>query len=322
MSRRGGSLGIGTDKNMKSISIGKLLILLFLCGSAFSQTSKPKKVRVNGVDLTYIESGTGVPIILLHGGQADYRAWGPVIPVLSPHFRVISYSRRYNFPNDNPITSNNHNAFVEAADLAAFVKKLGLKRVHLVGTSIGAFTALIFATDHPEKVLSLSLAEPNIHSWVKDSPAFKDFMNDVWNPAGRAFRAGDDLSGMRNLINGFGGAGTFERLPEAAVAVAMQNSRFFKAATLATDHSPEFSKEKVRRLKMPILIIRGENTFPMMRLIVDELERVRPDAERTVIVGAGHGSPREKPKEFAAAVISFLARNKFVPSSPQQQPGK
>ena len=300
---------------MKSRSIGKLLILLLLCGSAFSQTSEPKKVRVNGVGLTYIEAGKGKPLILLHGGQADYRAWGPVMSALSPHFRVIAYSRRYNYPNDNPISSIDHNAYVEAADLAAFIKKLGLKRVHLVGTSIGAFTALIYAVQHPENVRSLTLAEPNIHAWVKGTWEYKDFLADVWYPAAKAFRDGDDRAGMRAMVDGFGGAGAFDKMPEAAAVTAMQNARFFKAATMAADHSPDISKDKVRRLQMPILIIRGEHTFPMMSLIVDELERVLPNADRAVIIGAGHGSPREKPKEFTAAVVTFLAKNKFMPAA-------
>jgi pimeloyl-ACP methyl ester carboxylesterase len=99
----------------------------------------------------------------------------------------------------------------------------------------------------------------------------------------------------------------------------MQNSRFFKAATLAADHSPEVSREKVRQLKMPILIISGEHTFPMMRLIVEELVKVLPNAERSVIAGAGHASPREKPREFDAAVLSFLTKNKFSGTETKRQ---
>ena len=284
------------------------IILAIVALSATAQTVVPTKIRVNGVELTYIERGQGEPLILLHGGQGDYRSWEPQMAALSPKFRVISYSRRYNYPNDNPITSKKYSAYVDADDLAAFIRKLKLKRVHLVGTSIGAFTALILAVKHPEMVRSLVLAEPPVHDWVKDTQAYKDFMTGAWNPAAAAFRAGDDSGGMRFLINAFGGAGTFENLPAAAVTVAMQNSRFFKAATLSSNRAFELSKEKVGRLKMPILLIRGENTILMHKLIIEELKRVLPGAEQAIIPKAGHGSARENPQAFNDAMLKFLNR--------------
>ena len=46
---------------------------LFWCQAA-GQSVEPIKVRVNGVELHYIERGRGEPLILLHGGQGDYRS--------------------------------------------------------------------------------------------------------------------------------------------------------------------------------------------------------------------------------------------------------
>lgn len=289
-------------------------VLILVAISAAAQTVAPTKIKINGVNLSYIEQGEGETIILLHGGQGDYRAWGPQMAVLSQKYRVISYSRRYHYPNDNPITSKYHSAITEADDLAAFIRKLKLKSVHLIGTSIGAFTALVFALDHPDMVTSLVLAEPPIHEWVKDTPAglaaYQDFMTRIWVPAGDAFRAGDDISGMRIMVDAFGGTGSFERLPAPARTVAMQNSRFFKAATSSSHPFPNLSKAKVRRLKMPILLIRGENIILIHKLVIEKLERLLPNAETITIPKAGHGSPRENPQAFNDAVVKFLSRKK------------
>lgn len=285
--------------------------ILLLLQSLNAQTPIPQKVKVRGVELTYIESGIGEPLILLHGGQADYRSWLPHLPALSPRFRAIAYSRRYNYPNDNPIAPGDHSAYVEAEDLAAFIKNLGLKRVHLVGTSIGAYAALIVAVKHPKMVASLVLAEPNLHAWVEDSPEFKEFFNKAWVPAADAFRAGNDRDGMRYLVDIFGGTGSFDRMTPLAAETAMQNSRFFKAATLSKDHSPDIAREKVRQLGMPIMIISGENTFPMAKRIVEELERVLPNADRTILPKVGHASPRQNPAAFTDAVLKFLDKHKF-----------
>jgi len=287
-----------------------LLFSAMLCCRAIGQSDGPLKVRVNGADLHYVERGQGESLILLHGGQGDYRSWGPQMEALSRSYRVISYSRRYNFPNDNPLTASYRSAYTDADDLAAFIRHLKLGRAHLVGTSAGALAALVLATKHPGLVRSMVLAEPPVHRWAKDDPKgealYREFMTSIWEPAGAAFKAGDDQGAMRILVDGFAGAGRFDGLPPEGRAVAIQNSRFFKAATSSADPFPVLSKDKVRRLNMPVLIVTGENTIRLHKFVNDELARLLPKAERVTIPQAGHGSARENPQAFNAAVTKFL----------------
>jgi len=288
-------------------------LFLLLCGQAIGQSVRPTKIRVRGVELHYIEQGQGEPIILLHGGQGDYRSWEPLMKVLSPQFRVISYSRRYNYPNNNPLTAKYHSAYTEADDLAAFIRQLRLGRVHLVGTSMGAFTALVLAVKHPEMVRSLVLAEPPVHQWVRDTPdgvaAYRQFMTTIQGPARAAFKAGDDKGAMRFFVDGIIGTGRFDSLPAEGLAAVMQNSRFFRANTLSSDPYPNLSKDKVRQLRIPILIITGENTIRVHKLVNDELARLQPRAERAIIPKAGHGSSRDNPQAFNEAVLKFFAHH-------------
>ena len=300
-----------------------LLLSLLLCGQAVGQSVQPTKVRVNGVELHYIEQGQGEPLILLHGGQGDYRSWEALTNVLSPQFRVISYSRRYNYPNNNPITAKYHSAYTEADDLTAFIRQLKLGRVHLVGTSMGAFTALVLAVNHPEMVRSLVLAEPPVHQWVRDTPdgvaAYRQFMTTIQEPARAAFKAGDDKGGMKFFIDGLGGAGRFDHLPPEGLTTVMQNSRFFKANTLSSDPYPNLSKAKVKRLHIPILIVTGENTIRIHKLVNEELALLQPKAERAIIPKAGHASSRDNPQAFNEAVFRFLA-NQTKTTSTQLEP--
>ncbi len=208
-------------KTIMRISLFHMLVLM-LYGLAPGQSIQPSKIVVRGVELHYIEEGQGEQLILLHGGQGDYRSWGPQMKVLSPRYRVISYSRRYNYPNDNLLTVKNHSAYIEAADLAAFIHKLKLGRVHLVGTSMGAFTALVLAVRHPEMVRSMVLAEPPLHGWMKDSlngaSVYNEFMTTIHEPAGAAFKAGDDKGAMRIFLDGVIGRGKFDNLPPEGLA--------------------------------------------------------------------------------------------------------
>lgn len=300
-------------RRMVRVVLLSLLPLLF-CGQAVGQNVQPTKIRVRGVELHYIEQGQGEPLILLHGGQGDYRSWGPQLEALSRHYRVVSYSRRYNYPNNNPLTANYRSGYTEADDLAAFIRKLKLGRVHLVGTSIGAFTALVLAVKHPAMVRSLVLAEPPVLRWAKDDPVgealYREFITTMWEPAAAAFKARDDQRAMRILVDGFAGAGRFDGLPPEGRAVAMRNSRYFKAATLSSDPFPDLSKDKVKRLSVPILIVTGEHTLKLNKFVNEELARLLPKAERETIPQAGHGSARENPEAFNQAVLKFLAKHR------------
>lgn len=281
-----------------------------VCCQAVGQIVEPIRVRVNGAELHYIERGQGVPLILLHGGQGDYRSWGPQVGALSPHYRVISYSRRYNYPNDNPLTAKYRSAYTDAEDLAALIRHLKLGSVHLVGTSAGAVAALVLSIQHPEIVRSMVLAEPPVHRLAKDDPVgaalYQEFMSSIWEPAGDAFKAGDEVGAMRILVDGFGGKGRFDALPPEARAVALQNARFFKVATSSNDPFPEIPKHQIRDLTMPVLIVTGENTIRLHRFVNDALARLLPTAVRATIPRAGHGSARDNSSAFNEAVVKFL----------------
>ena len=288
------------------------VLVSLAAGAVSSQSESPTRVRVSGVELHYIERGQGEPLILLHGGQGDYRAWPSQMEALASRYRVISYSRRYHSPHNNPLTARNHSALVDAADLAGLIAELRLGPAHLVGTSYGAFTALALAIEHPEFVRSLILAEPPIHRWVthtaRGATLFTEFMTSVQEPAAKAFAAGHDEEAMRILIDTFDGVGTFAALPAERRIAVLQNALFFKATAASSDSFPYLSKERVRRLRMPILIVRGDSTDELHRLVTEELGRVAPDAERAIVPEAGHGSPRQNARAFNAAMLEFLGR--------------
>ena len=273
---------------------------------------QPIRIEIGGVELHYIEQGKGETVILLHGGQNDYRSWPQLMNALAPHYHVISYSRRYHFPNENKITSTAHSALIDASDLAGLIAKLKTGPVHLVGTSYGAFTALAFAMDHPDRVRSLVLAEPAVLQWALNSDRgtklYRAFIDSVHGPAGSAFAQGNDEAAMRLLIDRFDGVGVFDALPPERKRSIMANANFFKAVTASSDPFPDLPREKIKQLTMPVLLIRGAHTKELHQLVNEEVAHVLTQAEQSIIPNAGHGSPRQNPSAFNAAVVSFLER--------------
>ena len=291
------------------------VVLLLSSVLANAQTIDPQRLVVNGVELHYIEQGRGDPLILLHGGQGDYRAWPQHMEALAPHYRVISYSRRYHYPNKNPVAAD-YSALVDADDLAALINELDLGAVHLVGTSAGAFAALALAVEHPGMVRTLVLAEAPILTWAARSPGgealYRDFMSRTHEKAAPAFAAGDDEGAVRIFIDAFDGDGSFASLPAERRRTIMQNVGYFKAITLSSDPYPNLPKSSVSQLDVPALVVRGELTHELDILVADEVRRVLPRGQLVVIPQAGHGSPRQNPQAFLAAVFDFLRASERV----------
>jgi non-heme chloroperoxidase len=272
-----------------------------------------RKIHVNGIELHTFEQGLGDTILLVHGGVGDYRSWAGQVDAFSLRHRVVSYSRRYSYPNKNPIITPDYSVFVEAADLAAVIDQLRLGRVHLVGHSYGAFAALVLALKQPEMVRTLIIAEPPVHRLIDDvdggEALFAQLIMDVWNPVKHAFANGDSEEAIRRFTNGIGGQGYFESLPASARTLRLQNARAVQALTQSSHAFPMLMREEIQRLKVPTLILEGEKTIRIHQLVDQELLRCIPNSQRVIISDAAHGSPIDNPGAFNHAVLDFLSRH-------------
>ena len=241
------------------------------------------------MELHYLESGSGISVVLIHGSLGDYREWNSQIGRISNHYRVIAYSRRYNYPNNNVEILPDHSATVEARDLAALLDALKLERVHIVGYSYGALTALFFATEHPERVRSLTLAEPAILGWLLQIPGGQaelgKFMERMWKPAKDAFQRNEPETALRITCDYFSGKGSYDQVPAEARQALMDNIREWKALTTSRDPFPMLSHDVVRNLKFPILLLTGEKTLAPLRMINDALNHLLPNAEQVTVPG-------------------------------------
>ena len=94
-------------------------------------------------------------IILIHGIAESGQAWRGWVPHLARDFKVIRLDLR-GFGDSTPMPLEHEWSLDElAADLDAFVTRLGLERVHLVGAKLGGLVAMKFAATRPQKVHTL-----------------------------------------------------------------------------------------------------------------------------------------------------------------------
>lgn len=271
---------------------------------------KLQKVVVNGMELHYLEQGQGDPLVLLHGGLADYREWGPQMARFAQHYRVIAYSQRYAYPNQNLPIVDDYTTLADAADLVAFLQTLALEGSHVIGNSSGAFIALAMAFDHPELVRTLTLTEPPILHWASGLPGgdtvLADFMETFWKPVGAAFRKGDRELALRTSIKFFIGDDVLDQLPTEVRQVLEENLANWEAFTTSADCFPMLDQAQVAQLPMPILLLTGEKTLPIHQLVNDELARLLPQAKHVTIPDTTHELWTEQPEACGEAVLTFL----------------
>jgi pimeloyl-ACP methyl ester carboxylesterase len=306
------------------MAVKKLTICLALCVTFFARDTVAqnslKKVRVNGAELHYIEQGKGVAVIFVHGGLDDYRVWQSQMWAFSRGYRTVAYSRRYNYPNRATAPRNDYSPIVDADDLAAFIRKLKLAPANIVGVSYGAYVALCLSVKHPELVRSLVLSEPPVLRWLPEmkggKPVFTEFMNRVWEPTVRGFRAGDE-AGLKAAIDGFGELGysgtdqqmTFATLPPAIRNSLVENALEWRALTISKDPFPDLPLSVVRRIRAPTLLLSGQRSLTLHGLIDTQLERLLPRKERIIVTNATHEMWNEYPEECRSAALLFFAKH-------------
>lgn len=272
-----------------------------------------KHVHVNGVDLAYVEQGSGEPLIFVHGSLNDYRSWTAQMAPFGERYRVIAYSRRYHWPNAGPAADARYAVAQHTADLAALIETLGLAPAHLVGSSYGAMTSLTMASQRPELAHSLVLGEPPLLPWLAHRPGgpavLEAFLTHAFQPAGEAFAQGEAEEGIRLFLAGVLGPSAYDRLPAAARAMMLDNAA---AMALEPRTAPEayfgaLTRPAVEQLHAPTLLVQGAVSPPMFGMILDELAAHLPIAERVVIPNASHSMHTMNPTTYNEAVLAFLA---------------
>lgn len=112
-------------------------------------------VQAGTVGTTYLEAGSGPPVVLLHGASGGSVVWAPVIGPLSARYRVIAPDMVGYGSSDKPRAEYDKRYF--ARWLGDFLAALELGPVILVGNSSGGCVALQYALEHPEGVDRLVL---------------------------------------------------------------------------------------------------------------------------------------------------------------------
>lgn len=277
-------------------------------------------ISVNGVDLYTISMGEGVPVVFVHGaGGLGHSYFLPAAKEISGEFRTISYDQRgcgrSSAVSLSEITLANH-----MADLEGLRKKLGLKRLNLVGHSLGALLALFYSAKYPDSVASLVIANAG-------PPFIPEMLEQLGGEFARRKTKEDELDLKRIMDSAEFKSRDPKTLEEYftilykpffkdLATIARVNWNFSETTAQHVVETEEhivrqvFQQDPVSKLSeitCPTLVLHSEQD-PIPEAFSQYLAAQIKEAQYLALQGVGHFAFLEDPEKFRNAILPFLLK--------------
>src|SRR5262245_54620420 len=279
---------------------------------------------VDGVKIHYLSSGSGAPVILLHGYTQTSRMWRPIIPLLTERFMVIAPD----LPGigDSSIPAGGLDMKTAAIRIHALARSLGVHRATVVGHDIGLMVAYAYAAQFPmetEKLAVMDAFLPGVAEWegAYNSPAIWHFRFN--GPTPEALVRGRERTYFEHFWNMFAADKT-RSLPEAdRQAYAAAYSRPGRMAAgwayfvSFQQAAKDFERLSRTKLIMPVLSIGGEKANGA--LLGRQIGIVAVNTNSITLPNTGHWVMEESPQATMDALVSFLTGSPATSSSSSAQ---
>jgi pimeloyl-ACP methyl ester carboxylesterase len=277
-----------------------------MTGQPFAcERAKPRKIRINGLDLHMLETGPpeAPPLCFLHGGAAHAHWFDRVIPAFADRFHVLSLDQRGHGASAWA-TPPAYATQDFAGDLLALMEHFGWARMALVGHSMGGHNAMGFAAWHPERVSALVVVDSR-----PLLPADRiDRMRERGQRPPRLHASEDDA------------VRSFRLLPKETTADPALLQHLARAGLVRTDGGYRYRFDPacyanrqpvdcwplVPRITAPALVVRGELSPILPADMAARLGAAIPRAEVAEIEGAYHHLTLDAPDAFAGVLERFL----------------
>jgi pimeloyl-ACP methyl ester carboxylesterase len=263
---------------------------------------------VNGTPLYSATTGTGEPLVLVHGSWTDHHSWDLVARGLAESFQVTVYDRSGHTLSPRRPTGTTRR--MDEDDLVALVESIGVGPVHLVGNSYGASIVLGVAARRPDLVRAAAVHEPPLLAVVERDPALAPLAAGAradLERVGALIRAGDVDGGLRFFAEEVAlGPGAWDQLPEGLRRSMAANQRTF-LDMLDDPAWAELDLATLRRVDVPIQLSVGDESPRWLLTVASVVRAELPGVTNALYQGAGHIPQITHADEYVDRVTAFLA---------------
>ncbi|HET9903647.1 MAG TPA: alpha/beta fold hydrolase [Xanthobacteraceae bacterium] len=282
----------------------------------------PHASASDGVRLYYEEVGSGTPILFIHEFAADHKSWEPQMRFFARSHRCIAYSARGYRPSDVPKDADAYTYKHFRDDVIAVLDHLGIEKAHIVGLSMGGYSAVQVGLEYPQRALSLTLAGTGSGSARGETEEFRR--------TARAIAEQFETEGSAAVAQAYGvGPGRvpflvkdprgFQEFREALAAHDAQGSANTMRKFQGERPPLHAFDAAIRRLALPVLIIVGDEDDPCIEPSL-YLKQAIPASGLAVFPKSGHTVNLEEPALFNRTLADFLARveaGRWAPRDPR-----
>jgi pimeloyl-ACP methyl ester carboxylesterase len=276
----------------------------------------------DGVALYAEDTGTGAPLLFIHEFAGDHRSWEPQVRFFSAGYRCITYAARGYPPSEVPGDGAAYSQERAVADAVAVLDGLGVDRAHVVGLSMGGFTALHLTLRHPARVASAVVAGAGYGAQPERVEAFRAESEAIATAfetegAGRVaarYTVGPARVQFQNK-NPRGWAEFAAALAGHSALGAALTMRGVQAARPSLYRL----RDELAQVRTPVLLIVGDEDEGCLEPAL-MLKRTIASSGLAILPRTGHTANLEEPDVFNGLVDRFLAavgRGAWRPRDPR-----
>ncbi|MGK5519290.1 alpha/beta fold hydrolase [Micromonospora sp. URMC 107] len=283
------------------------------------QTVRQGSVTVDGATLRYTSTGSGSPLVLLHGWPQTSWAWQKVLPALAQQHTVITFD----LPGlgGSAVPTGGYDKATTARRIRQAVNQLGFTQVALIGHDLGAMVAYNYARDFPTEVTRIGVVESPLPGF-----GLENFYGVSWHflfnaspaPIPERIMDNEDVPTYLGML--------FDRSqhPEA-----IDRSVYYRAYSdpvrrtagyeyyraLKADAADNQAHAQAKRLTIPVMAMGAQSVFGPA--VAASYQQVASDVRTVVAPDTGHWIPEENPTFFSACALLFFGPSTGTPSSPE-----
>ena len=256
-------------------------------------------------------SGEGSPeprdvLICLHCSASSGRQWAALAGALADELTVLTpdllgYTEQTAWPAGAPLSLDD-----EVGHLAPLITAQA-GRIHLLGHSYGGAVALQVALRWPDRIRSLTLYEPVRFRLLLDSPAMTPLAYEVIRLARSVQRMAGPApaDAAARFVDYWSGEGAWAKTsPARQQALGLRMTKVGAEFTAAIEDGAQ--EADYARLRMPVRLLGGDRSPAPVRVILERLAHLLPNAERVTLSGLGHMGPVQAPERIALALPSIV----------------
>jgi pimeloyl-ACP methyl ester carboxylesterase len=261
-----------------------------------------RRCQTAGATVSYREAGVGPALALLHGIGSQSGSWLRQLDSLSPRFRTIVWDAP-GYGESDGVAAASPEARDYADALAALLDALGVDRVVLVGSSLGALIACAFSARRPQRTAGLLLLNPAGGYGLADPKQREDklaYRLERLARLGPEGMAREPTAGMLSPA-----ASDEARLLAAWSAAKIRPAGYAQAARMLAN---AWLVEDAARFAGPVLVVAGTADTVTPPADCERIAGAFPRATFRLLEGAAHLSYLDAPATVNAIIAEFSAR--------------